>query len=248
VLVLAYRPALIGQPPANWQEVVSSPAPLLFTAGSPLSLFTLAQYQASGGAVLDSQGRPRLDSATLQGVLEFFTQAQAGEQMPFWLTQYETEEQVWQAYMENRSTLAVTWASHFLKEIPADTALAPLPTQSGEPFSLAGGWVWALTSPDSEQRAASAQLARFLAASDFAAEWSQAAGYLPTQPAALFTWHDSTLQAIASRVMVSAQRIPSGDILISLAPALSQATIEVLKQQSDARSAAEKAAGRVNGP
>jgi ABC-type glycerol-3-phosphate transport system substrate-binding protein len=247
-LALLYRPELVATPPALWSDVQQLQFPLLFAAAEPQASFTLTQYRASGGQVEDSDGRPYLDRDTLTGVYIFYRRSSDGEQMPFWLTQYEDDDQVWEDYLDGRSPLAVTWISHYLLDQPDDTAVEQLPTESGAPYSLATGWVWALTHPDASRREAGTELALFLSDAEFLGQWTMAAGYLPTRPEVLATWSDPALQSVAERVIASAHPGPPPDTLSILGPALQESTIAVLKQQDTPASAAAQAAEAVNTP
>jgi ABC-type glycerol-3-phosphate transport system substrate-binding protein len=238
---LVYRPSVVNTPPDALSSIIQSPEILAFPAADPQALYTLALYQAAGGAVRDEQGRPILDADILAEVLSFFHAGSQAQVTPFWLTQFQNDIESWQAYQEGRAPMVVTWMSRYLKELEADMAAAPLPTLSGDDFTLASGWVWSLASPNPERQWLSTELAEFLSDSDFMARWTAAAGYLPTRASALASWNDTGIQPLASQVLLSAQLYPPEDLLTSIAPALERATIEVLKQESDPQQAAEEA-------
>jgi len=242
-LVMVYRPNAVSEPPADWPAALKAKGPLAFPAADPQSLFSLTLYQSSGGSVQDDQGRPILDADTLGRVLTFYKDAETAGVMPFWLTQYQTDDQVWEAFTEKRADMAVTWTSRYLANMLADTASAPIPTEDGTAYTLATGWVWSLASPQPEKQALGAQLAEFLTESDFLAKWTLAAGYLPTRPSSLQAWPDTSLQSLMSKIILSAQIYPSNDVLTALGPLLSQATVEVLKEQADPATAAQAAVG-----
>ena len=239
--IIAYRSTLIEEPPLDWETAIQTPGPYVFAAADPQAIFTLAQYQANGGVTQDDQGRPFLEGDNLAEVLTFYQGAEEVELMPFWLTQFETDDQVWDAYQDNRAAMVVTWTSRFLTEASTDTDLAPILTPNGLPYSLATGWVWALPSANPEHRELSTRLAEFLTESSFLAEWTEALGYLPPRPSAMLTWTNTAITAQLDRISVSARLVPSQDIQTSLGPALERATVDVLKQQSDPVSAAETA-------
>jgi ABC-type glycerol-3-phosphate transport system substrate-binding protein len=247
-LILVYRPSVVGSSPADWVTTLTITGPLSFPAADPLSLFTLNLYQSLGGPLLDAEGRPMLNPVQLTEVLTYYHKAEHSELMPYWLTQYETDQEAWTAYEENQAHLAVTWASRYLKEPPMDTAAAPLPTKDGVPFTLATGWVWALSSPDPERRMLSTELAEFLTASDFLGQWTSAAGYLPPRPESLAYWSNTPLKALVSQIAPSAQLVPSLDVLTGLGPVLQSATMDILKEQTDPISAAAAAAEKLGGP
>lgn len=247
-LVLIYRPSQVTQPPRNLEEALALEYPLTFPAASPEAQFPLLLYMASGGRLQDSEGRPTLEASRLTSVLTFFQEAERAGVLPFWLTQYETYQVALQAYRENSAQLAITWASTYLADPPIDTVATTIPTPDGSPFTLADGWVWALSTPHAERRAAAARLAEFLSEGEFLGAWSAAAGYLPTRAAALPAWPPSPLQSLVGQVVLAAQIIPSTEVLTVIGPALQEATIEVLKQQMDPPAAAKLAVGRVSGP
>ncbi len=249
-LMMVYRPSAVGDAPHDWATTLTLTQTLAFPASESRSLVTLALYQSEGGIISDEQGRPVLDVATLTQVLTYYQQAEQTGLMPYWLTQYDSDEQIWELYTEGKANLAVTWASRYLSqagELP-DIAAALLPTADGSPYSLASGWVWALSNPAPERQALGAQLAQFLTGSAYLAEWTAAAGYLPPRASALAAWHDPNLRTLVDQLVLSAHLYPSADVLASLGPPLQQAVVQVLKQQSDPLMAAQEAADYLNAP
>lgn len=247
-MVLTYRPEVIGSPPTVLTQTITQTATLAFAAADPLALFTLTLYEAAGGPTLDQEGRPILDPDVLSPVLSFYQEAAQAEVFPFWLTQYETDQEVWTAYSEGQADMAITWIHQYLDAMLADSSAALLPTLDGEPYTRATGWVWALVSPDPGHRRLSVELAEYLTESSFLSAWTAAAAYLPPRPSALAAWQSSSLQGLADEVEASAHIYPSADILNSLAPLLQEATIEVLKNQIDPLDAAEQAAESLSAP
>jgi multiple sugar transport system substrate-binding protein len=247
-LVMLYRPAEIERAPRDWESVLALNDPLVFPAADTQALFTLTQYLAAGGQVQGPDGRPLLEIDPLSDVLKFYQAAEDADVMPFWLTQYTTDDQAWEAYRDNRSNLAITWISRYLKELPADTSAAPLPTRNGQPFTLVDGWVWALPNPHFERHAVSIELAEHLIAGEFLGEWTAAAGYLPPRASALTGWNNSALRALVSQVAQTALITPQADVLAAISPALQQVTVEVLKEQADPQSAAQAAIDRLTRP
>jgi ABC-type glycerol-3-phosphate transport system substrate-binding protein len=171
--------------------------------------------------------------------------------MPYWITQYSNDAQVWEAFKGEQFPMAVTWASTYLEQKlkePADLSFAPLPTPQGSPFTLATGWSWALAGQDTEHRALSVSLAEFLVEKDFLAAYTDTAGYLPPRVDALQGWQDAHLRQMVEQISYSAQLMPTADLISSIGPALEQAVVDVLKAQSDPQSAAQAAIDQVNQP
>lgn len=247
-LVQVYNTESVSVPPADWAAALQVNGPFAFAAADPQALFSLALYQAADGPILDDQGRPFLEAETLAEVLAFYQEAERIGLMPVWLSQIQNDDQVWEALVEKRANLASIWASRYLSDTLTMTVVAPLSTRDGEPFTLATGWVWALSSPQPERQEMSAQLAEFLTESNFLTGWTSAAGYLPPRQSA---WNSSALfelQPQIGLVLSSARLVPSVDVLNSLGPAIEKALIEVLKQQSDPIAAARSAADSLSEP
>ncbi len=247
-LVMVYRPEVVGDPPVDWTTSLQLDEVLLFPAGSPQALFTVALYEAAGGELQDANGQFALNTATLAAVLRYYEDARDAGVMPDWITVYEDETKAWDAYQAGRVNLAVTWLSNHLRAPLPDTAATLLPTPGGVPFAPADGWMWALTTPDAERQALSAALAVYLTESDFLASWTQAAGYLPPRPSALGVWPETPQRALASRFILSAKIIPSLQILDNFGAAFQQATTDVLTGQTDPQAAAQRVEDRLMGP
>jgi multiple sugar transport system substrate-binding protein len=181
----------------------------------------------------------------LTQVLKVYSDGSKAGVFPAWLAQYQTDGQAWQVYHEQNAQWLVTWTSHYLAESPADSTAIALPSLGPNRLSLATSWLWALSDPLPERRVAAMRLAEFLAQGDFLAEWTAAAGYLPTRPTALAAWPDQTVRTLISQIVLSAQLRPANDLTASLGPVLADATLQMVKRQGDAAQAAQAAAERL---
>lgn len=248
-LMLFYRPASVGgNPPQNWQEVLAFGNPLLFAGDDPQAMFTLTLYRSLGGLVQDLQGRPALQPDLLQQVFDLYQEGTRRGAFPPAVTQYQSGGQVWQAYLDGQADWAVTFASFYLTDRPADTAALLLPSLGGDDFTQATGWGLAIADPDPQRRQLAVALAEYLSEADFLAEWAVAAGYLPVHPTSITGWHPVTLQSTLSRVVLSAQIRPSNEILASLGPVLREGTLAVLRNQASPAQAAQSAAEKLLAP
>jgi multiple sugar transport system substrate-binding protein len=249
-LALLYRSDQVPTPPQDWASLLATSGPLIFPAADPQALFTLALYQSAGGPVQDDLGRPMLEVNTLYKVLTFYQDAVRVNLMSYTLAQFDTDEQAWMAYQNGQALMAVTWISRYIAgRGPASAIrLELLPTSDGAPFTLATGWVWALASNQPERQALGAQLAEYLSSTDFLTDWSLSIGYLPTRPSSSAAWGDAELQSLLDQVSRSAHLAPSIDVLSSLGVPLSQAVVQVLKQQSDPLTAAQEAVDYLKSP
>lgn len=247
-LVLLYRPAAIAAPPLDWAVALEAAQPLAFPAADPAAYFTLAQYQSIGAQIQDEEGRPVLEVTSLATVLAFYENAEAAGLMPVWLTQLTTDEEAWQAFADSRAEMGFTWTSRYLSTLAGDTSAETMPTRDGTPFALADGWAWALSNPQTDRHSLSIDLAEFLTAGDFLATLTQEAGYLPPRGEALAGWSNPALRNLVDRIVKSAIILPPNDVLAVVGPALQEATLNVIKQQSDPETAAREAADSLESP
>lgn len=250
-LLLAYHPSMLENPPIDLETTLSLEQVLLYPATDPQALFTLSTYMAGKGNLQDTQGRPALEESTLTKVLEFDQRASLVGVMPYWLTQYSNDTQVWEAFMGNPYPSAITWASAYLSHMlaaPDDLAATSIPTPNGTSFTLATGWSWALASQEPAHRMLAIKLAEYLVDKEFMAEWTYAAGYLPPKADALQSWQDVELRQVIEKISSSAWLMPPVDMLSSLGPALEQAVVDVLKAQADPQTAAKAVINQINQP
>jgi multiple sugar transport system substrate-binding protein len=247
-LVLVYRPAGVPHPPIDWASLADLGAPVAFPAADPEGLLTLALYQAAGGQIRDTQGRPTLQPDTLAKVLNLYWNGLNKGTFPAGNALFSTDTQVWQAYHDQKENLAFTWISHYLMELPPDTAVATLPQAGPESHTLATGWLWALSSQAPEKKAMATRLAEFLVQGDFLARWTAAAGFLPPRPSALAGWQNQSLRTQINQIEISAAAQPSSDLLGSLGPVLRDAAVQVVKGQGEPVQTAQTAAQRVQAP
>ena len=216
--------------PAAWSEVPDETI-FIFPAAEPRALFTLSLYLSAGGTLQDSQGRLALNEAILAEVLSFYVpDPEEGFVSPL-VINYETSEQAWIAFREQRANLVVSWTSRFMNEATLPLALAPLPGLESGIYTLATGWSWALAGTNPENQALAVELAEFLSDSQFLTEWTQAAGYLPTRPTALSSWEDARMQLILTQTAESASLIPGEDLLVTVGPLFTEAALSVLTEE-----------------
>ncbi len=244
-LLLVFRSGHVTQPTDEWAGILRQGQPVAIPAADPEALFTLDLYQALGGTVADAQGRPLLQADILAQVLKLYSDGSKAGVFPVWLAQYQTDGQAWQAYHEQNAQWLVTWSSNYLAELPTDSTAMLLPSLGTNHLSLATSWLWALSDPQPERRALAVRLAEYLADGDFLSNWEAAAGYLPTRPTALAMWPDQNIQSLLSQVVLSAQLRPNNDLTSSLGPVLADATLQVIKHQTDPVQAAQAAAERL---
>lgn len=207
VLALVYRPEDFDLPPAAWSDLFSIRRTLAVSSGDPNSYLQLSLYLSTGSALLDESNHPILEEEPLARVLR---ELDAGS-----LAAVGSEEAAWNAFVDGRADLTLTWASRFLLDPPPDSALMPLPGLEGTPLTLATGWVWALAGSNPQTDALTLELAEWLVADEFLSEWNLVMGTLPPRPTAMGAADpDGRLTSLCE----SAQILPNNDLILTVGP------------------------------
>jgi ABC-type glycerol-3-phosphate transport system substrate-binding protein len=185
---------------------------------------------------LINDDQDNLDLANLQEgplleLFNYYQSAQTANVMPYWLTQFETDQQAWQSYEDRQSTMVITWSSFILNSDTVNTSLAAFPTRDAKPFTYADGWIWCVIPSDQETEQVAEELAGFLTEVDFLNSWSVDSGYLPVYVSGLEAWSGKTYYSALQQLLPSAALVPGNDTLDEIGPVLRDAVIGVLKDQ-----------------
>ncbi len=241
-LALVYRPTAMEDFPGSWSALLETGAPMAFPADSDQALFPLAFYLAEGGSIQDSQRRPMLEVNPLTDAFRFLEDGIEAGTFSESLIQYQTNGQVWTAFRDGQTDLAITWVSNYLKEGPADADLAPFYPISNGAVSLGTGIAWAVATPRENRQSLAVDLAEFLVQADFLGEWSMAAGYLPTRPSSLEGWQNQSMRSTLSQIALMSQLRPSNEILTTIGPIIHEGLRQILQGAVDPAQAAQVAA------
>ena len=238
-LALVYRPENVPDLPITWTDLFEEELVLAFPAEHDQALFLMAMYLAEGGILQDSQRRPQLELNPLTEVFRILDQGVQTGTFPDWLNQYQTSGQVWSAFREGQVDLAVTWVSNVLQENPDDAMIAPLLPGSESAVSLGTGMSCALATPEEHRHPLAVALAEFLVQPEFLADWTSAAGYLPTRPSSLENWQNQDIRATASQIANMTVLRPSTEIILTLGTFLRDGSRQVLQGLADPGQAAQ---------
>jgi len=207
-LGLVYWNTSFNSDQPSWEEVIRQSEKLLFAAGDPEALTTLALYQSAGGHISDKTSQSILNADALTMVLASYANAARLQRIPNAILDYQTDEQVWEEFLSNNNREAVlTWANHVLVN-PKTLKLALLPSLGEDPYTLAGGWVWCMVEPHEQNRISGMMLMEYLVESEFLAEWAPVSGYLPVRPSSIKGYEGSELQNTISKILLSAHVRP----------------------------------------
>ena len=245
-MLLVYRPAKVGAAPTGWQDILSRGQAMLFPAADSKAYITLALYESAGGTILDSQNSPSIQSDVLSQVLTLYSEGARQGVFPSWLSQYQTDNQVWQAYKDENAQWLITMSSNYLNEFPVDSTAISLPSLGEESYTFAESWMWTLSDPYPERRELSTKLAEYLTDSDFLTKWTPSVGYLPTRPSSLSAWSDQSVQTLLSQVVLSSHVPPSEEVYGSIGLAFKDATLQIIEEQEDPTIVSQLTAEQLN--
>ncbi len=248
-IVLAYRSGAFEDPPLTWSGLLESDRRLLFPAGEPQALFTLAQYQAVGGALLSDTGRPALDPSSLSQVLAFYDATRRAGVLPSDALQYQSPEETWTALVQGRVHGAVSPLSSYLRADRRQLfSASPILTRDGSGLSIARTWSLAIVTQDHDRQALAADLIRWLHEPDFLGSWTESTGLLPPTAEALATWTDNEGSAAATLLVQTLRARPSEETLATFGPPLYEAVQAVLQGGQTPDRAALQAAQDIQVP
>ena len=231
-LSIAYNSLQVAYPPTQWRELWQLQKILAFPAAEADAIFTALLYQDKGGDFRHNESQITLQEEALQQTLIFLADGANKNVFPYWLTNYTTYAESWQALRDARSTFSVIWASQYLEETPANTLIHPVPTFGTEDFTLADGWVIAFPETSPERFELNQKLAAYLVEPEFQGEWTESAGLIPLSEEALTVWENTEISAIVKEIAESAHLAPPAPVLDVVGPLFSQATIEMLRQKA----------------
>jgi len=223
--------------PTDWNGLPEETL-FVFPAADPQGLLGLSLYLSAGGELVDDQNLPAMDETILAEVFSLYLPQKGEEEdeeeiqyFPPVSGEYQSDEQAWNAFREQRGNLTVSWVSNYLDEQIPTLALGPIPGLGTDQYTLATGWSWALAGSNPENQPLAVELAEFLSDSGFLAEWTQAAGYLPTRPTALSSWNDAISKFRLAQVAESAHLVPGNELLNTIGPLIAEATLSVLNEE-----------------
>lgn len=252
MLQMAYRPALFESPPVSWTQIISPPIPFLFPAGGrgqPVNDATLIQYLAAGGKLADPEGRPWLDEKVMVSVFGFYSACVGtGAISPTVVLSITDTEQAWERFRAGEGEITVVRAGRYWREADETVAAAPILTSSGQPLSIARGWVIAMVANDPVRQSLAMLLLDWLIAPNHNGPWTQDAGYLPGTHGALRMWNVPNVErTVLHSVMEAAVPAPQPELMATAGTAMQEALEAVLRRRStpgEAAAAAVTSLGR----
>jgi ABC-type glycerol-3-phosphate transport system substrate-binding protein len=246
--VLAYKIDQYPSSPYTWADILAEPASFVFTVDDPDATFTLTQYLAHEGPILDDDGQLTIDTTILGDVLTFYEAANSSNILPSGGHQYASTTETWTALRNGLTASAVTSLSLFMTEGDLETTFAiPLPTRNESGICPAKTWSWAIVTSDPTRQSIVSQLLTWLTQPEFLGPWTHALGMLPPTKSGLSYWPEGVETAIVSNLVTVAQPEPFGETLANFGPPLHTAVKAVLDGMTPS-SAALAAAQAIQNP
>jgi ABC-type glycerol-3-phosphate transport system substrate-binding protein len=231
-LVLSYRPMQSPFPPTSWQQLVNQEDVLSFPAADPDAVVVNQIYLASGGSRTDGNGSPSLQSQPLQRTFEILNDGARNNVFPYWITNFSTFDQSWNAFLSQQSEYAVIWSSQYMQNRPENVSITSIPGIGNTPTTLSEGWVWCIPSDSLVNKQNSLLLAQYLSEPDFVNRWSQAAGYLPVRESGLESWRGQPDSQLVMELVAQGNLVLLGANDGVTAPLLEDAAIQIIKKQA----------------
>ncbi|MCB2179724.1 extracellular solute-binding protein [bacterium] len=245
-LVAVYNPEGIETFPASWGDLLQGEETLSFPPADPEAYTTLAFYTAEGGTFFDEEENITLDELPLTKVLEWYLNLHDAGLLLSNPAQIATDEQAWEQFTFGRADIAITRTSRYFNLNSSLYQTAALPTSDGNPFTMVDSWGWAITTPDPNEQAAAAELARFLSESGFASQWTEAAQLLPLRPTAVTTWQNVQNRSVAEQLLPVARAAPPPEVFSTVSSPLQEAVLDVLTAVQTPEEAASEVVATVD--
>jgi ABC-type glycerol-3-phosphate transport system substrate-binding protein len=186
-----------------------------------------------------------LQEQPLLRLLNFYRDAREAGLLPKDVLDSSGPDEILSSYAQGGAALADVSARRYLANRDAlpNTVHAPAPGWSNPVSPIADGWALAITTPDPVRQKAAAELIAWLMAPERAGPWAQAAGWVPTSPAALATWATAPYYEFLDGQLASAIAPPAGPDNAATAARLQKAVTAVLKGASAPADAVQMALG-----
>jgi len=239
ILGLVHRNQGFNPQAILWEDLIRLFDSIVFPAGDPDAIFTLASYFSAGAQQESDPTMHQFDLDLFQKVLVAYSAGVKYGAIPAAISEMQTDEQIWEFFQQTNSTAVITWVSRLLSE-EKNLSLAPLPSIDGNSHTIANGWVWCLTEPEEKNHAYAIKLAEYLTEAEFLKDWVQSSGYLPVHPSSMENWEDQPTKKLLERMLLSAILIPDQSELDLITGDLKTAVIDIILKQTSPDEASER--------
>jgi multiple sugar transport system substrate-binding protein len=201
VRVLYYRKDLVSHPPKTWDELIAQAAELskrgltgyLYPGGrgEGAVMEHLPMFWAQGGELVDAAGKPVFgdgkNRTAMLNLLGFLKRTIDTGASPNRVVNYKFEADLYPEILQGKVAMFLggNWMAKQLRDLgdKNDWSVAPIPLMApGDPVTAAGGWTYAVFTPDAKKQEIIIDLINSLVAGPTAMLASTTAiGNLPTR-------------------------------------------------------------------
>jgi ABC-type glycerol-3-phosphate transport system substrate-binding protein len=247
---VVYRVDNGEEPFETWRfdDVLQREMSFAFAAGnaSPVNNVFFAQYLAAGGTP-PQDGTLTLNTQALREVLRFYEEARAEALLDTNVLSYLSFNDYQPAFINGTLDAIVSNSTNFLqlRAQGYSVSAAPLPTESGQGATVLNGWMWVMTTSNSDRQAAAIQFLNWMMGGDRQGQFARAISMLPSQRSALRSWGsgDETLVNLVSNATLPLAPDDGG----TLARAMQNALAAVLRGERTANEATQDVVEQVSG-
>ncbi|GEM_PF-338993 len=245
----AYHPAQTRLTTFTFDEYLSLEiafiAPLAQTAG--ISDVLLAQVVAAGG-IITPDGGLQIDADSLTSIFAFYAGESGLEIPPLQSLEYTTVSDYRTAFMSGEFPAAFVYASDYLTltDEGASITYAVIPTTTGETVTVFDGWMWVVTTSDTERQRAAMRFLSWMFEAGRQAQYTRTVAYVPSQRAALALWEDLDYAAFLGDLLDAGVPRLTGSAGIMSARVLQSALASVINGQLSPSQAALEAVAQLD--
>ncbi|MDO9547007.1 MAG: hypothetical protein Q7J07_09715 [Pelolinea sp.] len=209
-----------------------------FAAGNLDSVVPLIFYQSIGGKFIDDQGNLSIDEQFVNEMLLSIEQYRKFGLFPETLLDYQSEEQLWNAFTSTEEDSVIAWTSR-PRATAEDYFISPLPGIGDQAFTYARGWTWCLVNQNINHIEPSIKFMEHMSDPTFLSEWTPTTIYFPVRPSSIVGW-DEPLQASIQTIMQSAELLPSEMVLSTIKSDMIKAVQDVMQGISTPEESTQK--------
>ncbi len=239
---LSFQPAVLSEPPVNWEIVLASGSKYAFAVGGPDSVWTDALLLHYLSAVPSGES-PDRNGKALKTQLAFYEALYQGGQVDESILQIDDPKSSWERALQGAAPLAETTAHLWLAQRGETTFLrfGPTPSADGQARYLIHGWAYALITADENRQALAVDLINRLVSVQTLADWSYQSFVLPVRRSSLKQWPADDFRAFSDEALEEGFLMPAFTQDEKMARAVHQAAQSVLSGEKSADEAWQEA-------
>lgn len=235
--------------PVSWRfnDILEDQRSFVFPAGETTGVNNLffAQYLAAGGPP-PSSGTLNIDEEALRTTLSFYEQGVTQGLFDPVILSYISPNDYLMGLANGAISAGVIPSTDYfdlLEENP-QLAFGPIPTANGTPTSNIDGWMWVLTTPNTDRQALAVRFLNWMLNAERQGAYTRTVSMLPSQRSALQQWEDSAYTDFAQAVLTNATLPLAENDGGAIARALQTAFNNVITGQSSAADATRTLIGQ----